>query len=343
MAVTIYDIARLAKVSKSTVSRVITNRTNISPDARERVLDAIRTLNYQPSKLARALTSRGFDAILVISTRSTKTTAGNPFFSEILQSIALRAEEEGFDVILQTSKNSEEDLQKCVAKITEKMVKGVIMLSSPADEHILEQLDHYEIPVVVIGNIEGTYKHIFSVDTDNFQDSYRLTQHLISLGHRDIACLHAPLDYHVSIDRLTGYQRAMEDSGLPLHSDRMMDGGYTTESTRLAAMQILKRPQPPTAVFATDSVKVMSIYRAAHEQKMSIPDELSVTGYSSDNISPILSPELTGIEIPIHELGWQGCRLLFDKIFDRTCEKSRILIPTQLVVNHSARSLRPAK
>lgn len=343
MAVTIYDIARLAKVSKSTVSRVITNQTNISPDARERVLDAIRTLNYQPSKLARALTSKGFDAILVISTRPTKTTSGNPFFSEILQSIAVRAEEEGFDVILQTSKNSEEDLQKCVAKITEKMVKGVIMLSSPADEHILDQLDNYQVPVVVIGNIEGTYQHVFSVDTDNFQDSYRLTEHLISLGHRDIACLHAPLDYHVSIDRLAGYKRAMQDAGLPLQSGLMIDGGYTAESACLAATALLKSPLAPTAVFATDAVKVMSIYRAAHEQKKSIPDELSVTGYSSDNISPILSPELTGIEIPIRELGWQGCGVLFDKIFDRPCTNSRTLVPTQLVINRSAISRSSAK
>ncbi|AZP43955.1 LacI family transcriptional regulator [Rahnella aquatilis] len=336
MAVTIYDIARLAKVSKSTVSRVITNQTNISPDARERVLDAIRTLNYQPSKLARALTSKGFDAILVISTRSTKTTAGNPFFSEILQSIALRAEEEGFDVILQTSKNSEEDLQKCVAKITEKMVKGVIMLSSPADEYILEQLDNYQVPVVVIGNIEGTYQHVFSVDTDNFQDSYRLTEHLISLGHQDIACLHAPLDYHVSIDRLAGYKRAMQDAGLTAQPGLMIDGGYTTESAYLAATTLLQKAHPPTAVFATDAVKVMSIYRAAHEQKKIIPDEISITGYSSDNISPILSPGLTGIEIPIRELGWQGCGVLFDKIFDRPGAHSRTLVPTQLVVNHSA-------
>jgi len=343
VAVTIYDIARLAKVSKSTVSRVITHQTNISPDARERVLEAIRTLNYQPSKVARALTSKGFDAILVISTRSTKTTAGNPFFSEILQSIALRAEKEGFDVILQTSKNSEEDLQKCVAKITEKMVKGVIMLSSPADEHILAQLDNYQVPVVVIGNIEGAYKHVFSVDTDNFQDSYRLTQHLISLGHRDIACLHAPLDYHVSIDRLSGYQHAMQDAGLPVQPGLMIDGGYTAESACLAATALLKSDRPPTAVFATDALKVMSIYRAAHDQKKSIPDELSVTGYSSDNVSPLLSPGLTGIEIPIRELGWQGCSVLFDKIFDRPCAHARTLVPTQLVVNHSARCLKTAK
>ncbi|GKW72203.1 hypothetical protein FJMB00501_22870 [Enterobacter hormaechei] len=112
MSPTIYDIARVAGVSKSTVSRVLNKQTNISPEAREKVLKAIDELNYQPNKLARALTSSGFDAIMVISTRSTKTTAGNPFFSDVLHAITAKAEEEGFDVILQTSKSSEDDLQK---------------------------------------------------------------------------------------------------------------------------------------------------------------------------------------------------------------------------------------
>lgn len=101
------------------------------------MLRAIEELQYQPNKLARALTSSGFDAIMVISTRSTKTTAGNPFFSEVLHAITAKAEEEGFDVILQTSHNLAEDLQKCESKIKQKMIKGIIMLSSPADESFL--------------------------------------------------------------------------------------------------------------------------------------------------------------------------------------------------------------
>lgn len=153
MSPTIYDIARVAGVSKSTVSRVLNKQTNISPEAREKVLRAIEELQYQPNKLARALTSSGFDAIMVISTRSTKTTAGNPFFSEVLHAITAKAEEEGFDVILQTSHNPAEDLQKCESKIKQKMIKGIIMLSSPADESFFAQLDKYDIPVVVIGKV----------------------------------------------------------------------------------------------------------------------------------------------------------------------------------------------
>lgn len=113
MSPTIYDIARVASVSKSTVSRVLNKQTNISPEARENVLCAIDELQYQPNKLARALTSSAFDAIMVISTRSAKTTAENPFFPEGLHAITAKAAEEGFDVILQTSRSTEDERRFC--------------------------------------------------------------------------------------------------------------------------------------------------------------------------------------------------------------------------------------
>lgn len=223
MSPTIYDIARVAGVSKSTVSRVLNKQTNISPEAREKVLRAIEELQYQPNKLARALTSSGFDAIMVISTRSTKTTAGNPFFSEVLHAITAKAEEEGFDVILQTSHNPAEDLQKCESKIKQKMIKGIIMLSSPADESFFAQLDKYDIPVVVIGKVEGQYAHVYSVDTDNFGDSIALTDALIESGHQNIACLHAPLDVHVSVDRVNGYKQSLAAHNIAVRDEWIVD------------------------------------------------------------------------------------------------------------------------
>ena len=275
MSPTIYDIARVAGVSKSTVSRVLNKQTNISPEAREKVLKAIDELNYQPNKLARALTSSGFDAIMVISTRSTKTTAGNPFFSDVLHAITAKAEEEGFDVILQTSQSSEDDLQKCVGKIKQKMIKGIIMLSSPANESFFSTLDEYGVPVVVIGKVEGNYQNIYSVDTDNFRDSAVLTDSFITHGRTKIACLHAPLDYHVSIDRLAGYKFSLEKHGIEINPTWVIDGGYTHESALQAACQLLSSDNPPDAVFATDSMKLLSLYRAADALNLAIRCYLS--------------------------------------------------------------------
>ncbi|MCE1481734.1 LacI family transcriptional regulator [Enterobacter hormaechei] len=327
MSPTIYDIARVAGVSKSTVSRVLNKQTNISPEAREKVLKAIEELNYQPNKLARALTSSGFDAIMVISTRSTKTTAGNPFFSDVLHAITAKAEEEGFDVILQTSKSSEDDLQKCVGKIKQKMIKGIIMLSSPANESFFATLDEYGVPVVVIGKVEGNYQNIYSVDTDNFHDSAILTDSFITHGRTKIACLHAPLDYHVSIDRLAGYKSSLEKHGIAINPDWVIDGGYTHESALQAACQLLSSDNPPDAVFATDSMKLLSLYRAADELNLTIPEQVAMAGYSDPMLSLILTPAPGGFDIPTRKLGEESCDLLFRCIAGKPA-RHKVLVET---------------
>ncbi|ALB62888.1 Transcriptional regulator YcjW, LacI family,possibly involved in maltodextrin utilization pathway [Cronobacter condimenti 1330] len=330
MSPTIYDIARVAKVSKSTVSRVLNNQTNISDAARERVLKAIEELQYQPNKLARALTSSGFDAIMVISTRSTKTTAGNPYFSEVLHAIMARAEETGFDVILQTSRNSEDDLQKCLTRIRQKMIKGIIMLSSPRDETFYARLDACGIPVVVIGNVAGEYQHICSVDTDNYHDSIALTDTLIAKGCQRIACLHAPLDYHVSVDRLAGFRASLAAHQRVDDPALVVDGGYTQESALEAARQLLAMPEPPDAVFATDSLKLMSLYRAAAERGIIIPDALMVVGYSNETLSFLLTPPPGGIDIPTRQLGDVSSALLFARIAGESVP-ARTHIPTRMI------------
>lgn len=327
MSPTIYDIARVAGVSKSTVSRVLNKQTNISPEAREKVLKAIDELNYQPNKLARALTSSGFDAIMVISTRSTKTTAGNPFFSDVLHAITAKAEEEGFDVILQTSKSSEDDLQKCVGKIKQKMIKGIIMLSSPANESFFSTLDEYGVPVVVIGKVEGNYQNIYSVDTDNFRDSAILTDSFIKHGRTKIACLHAPLDYHVSIDRLAGYKSSLEKHGIAINPAWVIDGGYTHESALQAASQLLSSDNPPDAVFATDSMKLLSLYRAADTLNLTIPEQVAMAGYSDPMLSLILTPAPGGFDIPTRKLGEESCTLLFKCIANKPAPH-KVLVET---------------
>ncbi|UAL52996.1 LacI family DNA-binding transcriptional regulator [Metabacillus dongyingensis] len=337
MAHTIYDIARIAKVSKSTVSRVLNNKSNISEESRLRVLKAIEELEYQPSKLARAL-STGFDAIMIVS-RSTKTTASNPFFSEIINSISRKAEDENFDVILQTSKNSKEELEKCITKIKAKMIKGIIMLSSPINEDFFKQLDGFNIPIVVIGKVEGSYTNVFSIDTNNYQDSYNLTKYLIDHGHRDIACLHSPLDYYVSIDRLEGYKNCMKENGLPVRKEWVIDSGYTVESASESIKGLFDSQERPTAVFATDDLKVMSIYRSAVQHGVSIPDELSIVGYSNSNFSPFLSPALTSIEIPVKKLGDAGSQFLFDIIKKNKNVQARTIIPTKTIIENSVRKV----
>ncbi len=338
MKSTIYDIARVANVSKSTVSRVLNNQENISEEAKNRVLAAIKELNYKPSKVARALSNVGFDAIMVVLSRSAKTTIGNPFFSEILHTISTKAEEEDFDLILQTAKNSNEELEKCSIKIKEKMIKGIIMLSSPMDDEFFLQLDQFDTPIVVIGNVDPVYNNISSIDTDNYQNSYDLTQVLIDQGHRDIACIYPPANYHVTIDRVAGFYCCMKDNGLTVVDYWMINGGVSAESAYDAADRLLSSENKPSAVVAMDDAKVLAIYQVAAEKGISIPEQISIVGYSHELISNFLSPALTTVRVPTKELGEAGVDLLLKKIRKEVLEPKKLIIATELVKGNSVNS-----
>lgn len=304
----------MANVSKSTVSRVLNKSNNVSEASKIRVEKAIKDLNFEPNKMARALTS-GYDAILVVS-RPTYSTVGNPFFTEIIQPITKIAEQENFDLILQSSKNDQRTLEKCLSKIKEKAVKGIILLASPStnDEEYYAKLDETGIPIVVIGKLKWNYKNIFSVDTDNFAISYAMIQHLIGNGHTKIACIHPPLSYHSAIDRLEGYKKCLGDNNIPINDEWITDCGYSSEETIECVKKLLTSSNRPTAIFTTDELKVLTIYNVAASIGLSIPEDISVVGISSSYITKLLSPSLSVFQLPVVELGEVATKLLFEKI-----------------------------
>src|SRR5690625_570536 len=330
---TIYDIAEIANVSKSTVSRVLNNNPNISNKSKQKVLKAIEELNYHPSKVARGLTT-GFDAILVKS-RPTETTKNNPYFSEILQVIATHAEKQDYDVILQTSQDSSEEIKKTATKASSRIVKGIIMLSSPSDDSYFKELNKLNIPTVVIGKVNKEFENIYSVDTDNFKDSYNLVQYMIDLGHRNIACLYSPQDYNVAIDRLEGYKQCLLDNNLPIKENLKINCGFTMEQAFNATKGLFQSEPYPSAVFATDDLKLLSLYRILQELNISIPSDLLVGGYSNSDITSFLFPSLIQIKNPTEKLGRHATKLLFDIINNKSNIKNKTVIPTNLNIRGS--------
>lgn len=335
MAPTIYDIAKHANVSKSTVSRVLNQKKNISEHSKQCVLKAIKELNYQPNKIARALTS-GFDAILVIS-RPSNTTAGNPFFSEVIQSITSVAEFENYDVIIQPSKNTDEVLSKCISKINDKMIRGIILLSSPVREDYFETLDKYDIPIAVIGKVERNFNNIFSVDTDNFGNSHRLVQHLIDNGHKDIICMHSPLKYNAAIDRVKGYKQCLIDNGIEINEDKIIDCGYSLDEAREKSLNFLQSKPSPTAVFAVDELKILGLINTASQLDMSIPDDISIVCLSNGTTPQMLSPSLTGIELPVYKLGEIATQMLFQRIKGIPIPDDHVIVPSELTERSSVK------
>ncbi|HBU95557.1 MAG TPA: LacI family transcriptional regulator, partial [Leclercia adecarboxylata] len=148
--------------------------------------------------------------------------------------------------------------------------------------------------------------------------------------------LHAPLDYHVSIDRLAGYKASLEKNHIAINPAWIVDGGYTHESALSAARELLSSATPPDAVFATDSMKLLCLYRAAEALNVALPEQVAVAGYSDPMLSLILTPAPGGFDIPTRRLGEESCNLLFNRIAGKPASH-KVLVETHFSFADSVR------
>ncbi len=337
---TIQDVAERSKVSVSTVSRVLNDHPAVSKKSRERVMRVIEEMNYQPSKLARSLSLNGFDAILIVYTRPSKFAIDNPYFNIIVSAIGAVAEANDFDLILQSSTDEKKEISKTMSMIADKLIKGIILLSSRVDDSLINALLKTNIPVAVVGklDIKIDHPHIFSVDTDNTRDSNSICRYLIGMGHTRIGCIHAPKNHYVSLDRVQGFCQALKSHNIAIEDDLFMDGGHTVESAYDAALRLLCERQDITAIFATDDIKALGVYQAAKRLSMSIPDDLSVVGYNDYTFSKMITPSLTTMRVPIYDLGIVSATKLFAMI-KKGLPESGCIIPTEFKIRDSVKAL----
>jgi DNA-binding LacI/PurR family transcriptional regulator len=319
----------------------LNNHPSVSKKARENVLGVISTLNYQPSKLARSL-SAGFDAVLVVYTRPAEQILDNPYFSIIVSAIGGVAEENEFDLIVQSSVSEEKEIRKTISMIEDKLVKGIILLSSRIDDPLIEALSLQDIPTVVIGKVPErvTASHILSVDTDNYADCKEVGNYLISLGHSKIGCIHAPMKYYVNRERVFGIQDALNSQHITFDEAVFVDGGHTLESSYQTALKLLctGKGKELTAVFATDDLKALGVYKAAKSLAIPIPEKLSVVGHNDYAFSQLITPQLTTVTVPVYELGIVAASKLFSYIRHERVA-TRVMLTTELKKRESVKNL----
>lgn len=340
MSVNIKDVAKLANVSISTVSRVIHNAPNLKPETIEVVRAAIDKLNFIPNRVAQNLGGGYFNSIGVLLTRSSNQAFGNPYFSIVLQSIAEVCEDYNHDILLNFSANEKKELEKCISMINGKVVKGFILLSSRINDILIEKLCELDFPFVVIGKVlnEHLADKIYTVDTDNINDSKEAVNLLIKSNHKTIACIHAPLKYVVSKERLDGYIEAHKENNIPVNYSLIVDGGYTIQDAYEATKRILNYPTKPTAIFATDDIKGLGVYKALNEYGLKIPEDISIIGHNNYETAEFIDPPLTTINVPIYKLGSVAAGVLFDIINGNQPER-RTILGTELIIRGSCRTI----
>lgn len=336
--VTMRQIALAAGVSRTTVSFVLNNVPGIaiSPETRQRILDAARTLNYVPDAAAQSLVSRRAGAIALVLRRSPHQVVSDAFLAPVVQGIAAAVRGRGYHVLIEPVAPEDEAVDYSDL-FRSRRADGILVSGPRLDDSQLDQVYNSDIPLVLMGQLPGS--SIPFVDVDNVRGARVAVQHLISLGHQQIACItNAPLAYTASQDRLTGYQQALEAAGIPYDKSLIRTGDFTDESGESAMRDILEHCSPlPTAVFVASDVVALGVLAAAQKAGLRIPTDLALVGFDDIPLAQYVDPPLSTVRLPAYGLGW-GAGDMLARLIEEPDEvqQTQILLDTELVVRQSS-------
>lgn len=337
MAITIKDVAKLAGVSPSTVSRVISKNQKISLETTKKVEQAMETLGYHPNLMAKSLVSRSTKTIGLILPLSAEEVFLNPFFSEVLRGINAYLNYVGFDLLMSAGSTETEEKEAFNRLVFGGKVDGVILLTSREKEPLTPLLMERNFPFVIIGRPKEE-KDIFYVDNDNVKASYDATVHLIEQGHKRIGFVSGPRDLLVSRDREDGYKKALQEYGIESRPDWITEAKFLQESGYNAISFMLSLPERPTAIIVTDDIIGLGVLKGLYELGCKVPEEISIVGFNNISMSELATPPLTTIDIGIYQLGYTAAQLLIRQIKQEESVSRSVIVPHRLVVRKSTTS-----
>lgn len=321
-------VARKANVSIATVSRVVNNSAHkVNPLTREKVLAAIRELDYRPNALAKGLLMKKTMTIGIII-----PDISNPYYAEIVRGIQDTADKAGYAVMLQNTDSRQERIIRDIYLLREKSVDGVIFSGGIINDYeTLSILKELKERVVVIGRHEVDFP---AVMVDNMGGATQAVQHLLEHGHRLIACIAGPSGSSTALDRLTGYRNALAQNGLAFNERLVKRGAWDPKSGYLLAGQLLRGKERPTAIFAANDQMAFGVIKAAKEAGLNVPKDLAVVGFDNIPTASYIDPPLTTVGIPMNEMGAAAMRMLIGLLSGEKFEKFR-LFNTKLLIRES--------
>ena len=307
MKVTRKHVAEDAGVSEATVSYVVNNGPRrVSPKTRAKVEKAIAKLGYYPSDVARSLRMQRTMMIGLIV-----PDTANPFYGEVARTIEDVCYEEGYTVILCNSHFDKVREHDYVNLLLSKRVAGVVIIPLGSESEAIAQLAETDICTVVLDREVADF---YCIATDNIKGGKLATEHLIKLGHQRIGCITHLLETHTYPTRRQGYGLALEEAGLPIDDELIIEVEPNVENGHDATLSLLNRPQPPTAIFANDDMVALGVLSAAYKCGLRVPEDLSVVGFDDNFAAAHFTPPLTTIAYPKHRMGEEGAKLLLNLI-----------------------------
>jgi len=326
---TIRDVALRAGVSVATVSKVLNGRYGVAAATAERVKQVIEELGYEASLVARSLRNVSTNVIGVL------VADFEPFSTEVLKGAADAIRPTGFELVVYSAAGHAEQHpgweRRYLSRLSGTLVDGAVLVTPTVTD--LEA----RVPVVTVDPHTGPVS-MPMVDADNLNGAKTGVRHLLDLGHRRIAMITGRNDLESAVLREHGYREALADAGIPVQEELVMPGGYHPSIARESARRLLTMPERPTAVFAASDLMALATVDVARELGMDVPGDLSVVGFDDVPESVRVSPPLTTVHQPIHDMGQRALEMLVRLIRGEEVQ-THVRLPTRLVVRQSTRAV----
>lgn len=327
---TMKDVAQQAGVSPSTVSHVINDTRFVSQQLRDRVLHAMKELNYQPSAVARSLRTKKTQVVALVIPDIT-----NPYFPEVARGVQDVAEQNEYSVILCNTDRMRGRELRFLNALRGQRVDGLILNPSEITSRDLQDLQDAQIPVVLIGS-QIDHPDLDVVMVDNVQGAHDAVTHLINLGHRRIGLVGGSRASSSGDQRFQGYVRALTDHGLPIDEEIITEGRFTREGGYESMNCLLAQQSLPTAIFASSDVMAIGALMAIQGAGLHVPDDVSLVGFDDIAEASTTTPKLTTIAQPKYETGEAAARLLFSRIEGASpAQRQKVILSHQLVIRES--------
>lgn len=333
MKATIRDVAKEAGVSVATVSHVINGTHYVSPELGQRVLDAAKTLDYRPNKIARALAKQAIPLLALIV-----PDISNPYWSSLVRAVQDTTDRHGFSVIVCSSDGLLEREMRFLQALSG-WVSGLILHPYQVGYAEVGSLMGSSLPVVILGDFlpsgeqPSNWDYVAS-ETNNREGARMAAEHLIHLGHRRIGFIQGKVGTPSSERRLAGYRKALNLAGLPFLDDLVVAGDYTEEGGRSGMSKLLDMREPPTAVFCANDLSAIGALDLARRRGYRVPEDISVVGFDDIEEAARTSPPLTTVRQSPRHVGEVVAQVLIERLMGRT-EPKRVDIEGSLIVRDS--------
>ncbi len=330
MGYTLEDIARMAGVSRSTVSRVLNHHPHVRPEVRERVWEVVRRVGYQPHAAARSLATQKTQIIGLIIPEAVSTLFADPFFPLLITGITDACYQHGYHLMLSLFTTPQQEAELSTQLLGGGYLDGVILASTRLDDPLIERLLSGRIPFVLIGRHSDP--RVNYVDVDNVAGARMAVDYLLRQGHRRVATITGPLNMAAGQDRLEGYKQALQARHLPVDEALIVEGDFTEQGGMAAMRRLLALAERPTAVFAASDTMAIGAIKAIKDAGLRVPDDITVVGFDDIPQASYLDPPLTTVRQPIAQLGKTAVHILVDLIRYGAERTQRVVLATELVV-----------